>query len=84
MAREIARGCMSLDQLVKDNGVQGVHGRLIDLIDCPERLRAAVEATAGMAHMHMSLYTYAYEFVHSYNCLHLTQNHESIANRVST
>lgn len=47
MARDIARGLDGLDRVVRDNGVRGVYGRLIDLIECPEPLSRAVEVTAG-------------------------------------
>lgn len=48
IARDIVRGLAGLDRLVADHGLSHVvHGRLIDLIDCPPQLSLAVEVTAG-------------------------------------
>ncbi len=52
MAREIAEGTNNLFKLVRDHGVTGVAGRLIDLIKCPQQLYRAVEVTAGECDTH--------------------------------
>ena len=48
MAPDIARGLAGLDRMVSEHGIVGVHGRLVDLIDCAPQLNTAVEVTAGM------------------------------------
>lgn len=48
MAHDIARGLAGLDQVVTEHQVAGVHGRLVDLIDCAPQLCTAVEVTAGV------------------------------------
>ena len=49
IARDIARGLQVLEQGVASQPAlaAGVHGRLVDLIDCPPQLDLAVEVTAG-------------------------------------
>ena len=49
IARDISRGLHALAQGVASQpALQGrVHGRLVDLIDCPPQLDLAVEVTAG-------------------------------------
>ena len=37
-----------LERLVTEHNVSGVHGRLVDLIDCAPQLSTAVEVTAGV------------------------------------
>jgi chromosome segregation ATPase len=37
-----------LERLVTEHNVAGVHGRLVDLIDCAPQLSTAVEVTAGV------------------------------------
>ena len=49
IARDISRGLQGLDKVVQEHGVAGVHGRLIDLIDCPPQLHTAVEVRGGRA-----------------------------------
>ncbi|GAX82234.1 hypothetical protein CEUSTIGMA_g9662.t1 [Chlamydomonas eustigma] len=46
-AVDIVRGLHGLDRVVQEHHVLGVHGRLIDLIDCAPQLATAVEVTAG-------------------------------------
>ncbi len=41
------RGLQGLERVVQEHSVAGVHGRLIDLIDCAPQLSCAVEVTAG-------------------------------------
>eukprot|EP00955_Chlamydomonas_euryale_P117979 366510-Chlamydomonas_euryale.AAC.24 len=48
-ARDISRGLAGLERVVAEHGVAGVHGRLVDLIDCAVPLSTAVEVTAGAA-----------------------------------
>lgn len=50
IAREISRGLHALAQGVASQpALQGrVHGRLVDLIECPPQLDLAVEVTAGV------------------------------------
>jgi structural maintenance of chromosome 3 (chondroitin sulfate proteoglycan 6) len=47
VARDISRGLQGLERVVQEHGVNGVYGRLIDLIDCAPQLNTAVEVTAG-------------------------------------
>jgi hypothetical protein len=49
MAPEILSGLQALDRLVKEHNVQGVLGPVIDLVDCRESMRKAVEVWACMA-----------------------------------
>lgn len=50
IARDISRGLHALFQGVASQpALQGrVHGRLVDLIDCPPQLDLAVEVTASV------------------------------------
>jgi structural maintenance of chromosome 3 (chondroitin sulfate proteoglycan 6) len=53
IARDISRGLQGLDKVVMEHKVTGVHGRLIDLIECPAQLSTAVEVTAGNSLFHI-------------------------------
>ena len=46
MPRELFRGLSAVQRIVKDHGIKGVHGPLIELMECDERFFAAVEAAA--------------------------------------
>ena len=46
MPRELYRGLNAVQRIVKDHGIKGVHGPLIELMECDERFFAAVEAAA--------------------------------------
>ena len=53
IARDISRGLQGLDKVIQEHNVMGVHGRLIDLIDCPPQISTAVEVTAGNSLFHI-------------------------------
>ena len=46
MPRELFRGLAAVQRIVKDHSIKGVHGPLIELMECDERFFAAVEAAA--------------------------------------
>ena len=46
MPRELYRGLNAVQRIVKDHGIKGVHGPLIELMECDERFFASVEAAA--------------------------------------
>ena len=47
MAREINRGLASVNRIVKEKGIQGVHGTVIELFECDEQFFTAVEVTGA-------------------------------------
>ena len=47
MPRELFRGLAAVQRIVKDHSIAGVHGPLIELMECDERFFAAVEAAAA-------------------------------------
>ena len=47
MPRELFRGLAAVQRIVKDHSIKGVHGPLIELMECDERFFAAVEAAAA-------------------------------------
>ena len=49
MPRELFRGLSAVQRIVKDHGIKGVHGPLIELMECDERFFAAVEAAAAIS-----------------------------------
>lgn len=53
IARDLSRGLLGLERVVAEHSTQGVHGRLIDLIDCAPQLATAVEVTAGNSLFHV-------------------------------
>jgi len=53
MPRELFRGLSAVQRIVKDHGIKGVHGPLIELMECDERFFAAVEAAAANQLFHV-------------------------------
>ena len=53
MPRELFRGLNAVQRIAKDHSIQGVHGPLIELMDCDERFFAAVEAAAANQLFHV-------------------------------
>lgn len=47
VARDINRGLASVDRIVKEKGIQGVYGTVIELFDCDEQFFTAVEVTGA-------------------------------------
>ncbi len=45
MPRDIARGIASVKRFVRQHNIRGVHGTLIELIQCSNRLHTAIEVT---------------------------------------
>ena len=43
MPRDIARGIASVKRFVRQQSIKGVHGTLIELIECSNRLHTAIE-----------------------------------------
>ena len=43
MPRDIARGIASVKRFVRQQNIKGVHGTLIELIECSNRLHTAIE-----------------------------------------
>ncbi|KAH7652123.1 Structural maintenance of chromosomes protein [Dioscorea alata] len=50
---DIRRGLSSVDRIVKDHKIKGVHGSILQLIDCEEKFFTAVEVTAGNSLFHV-------------------------------
>ncbi|KAJ0985643.1 hypothetical protein J5N97_003999 [Dioscorea zingiberensis] len=50
---DIRRGLSSIDRIVKDHKIKGVHGSILQLIDCEEKFFTAVEVTAGNSLFHV-------------------------------
>ena len=46
MPRDIARGIASVKRFVRQHSIKGVHGTLIELIECSNRLHTAIEVQA--------------------------------------
>ena len=46
MPRDIARGIASVKRFVRQHNIKGVHGTLIELIECSNRLHTAIEVHA--------------------------------------
>jgi len=46
LPRDVAQGVAAVDQVRRERGVRGVHGPLVDLIECPPQLATAVEVVA--------------------------------------
>lgn len=57
VARDINRGLLAVKRIVRDHSVGGVHGALIELLDCDERFNTAVEVTAGNSLFHVVVET---------------------------
>ncbi|CAL8464327.1 g3862 [Coccomyxa elongata] len=53
MPRDINRGINSIKRFVRQANIQGVHGTLIEIIDCIPQLRTAVEVAAGNQLFHL-------------------------------
>jgi structural maintenance of chromosome 3 (chondroitin sulfate proteoglycan 6) len=47
MARDLHRGLAAVQRIVRERGITGVHGPLIELMECDSRFNSAVEAAAG-------------------------------------
>ncbi len=47
MARDLHKGLAAVQRIVKERGITGVHGPLIELMECDNRFNSAVEAAAG-------------------------------------
>lgn len=43
MPRDIARGISAVKRFVRQHGIKGVYGTLIELIECTPRLHTAIE-----------------------------------------
>lgn len=53
MAFDISKGLMGMRRVIKEHKIEGVHGTLIDLIDCVPQLTVAAEVTAGNSLFHV-------------------------------
>ena len=51
--RDITRGLNSVKRAVAQHGIQGVHGTLMELFQCPPALNTAVETVAGSSLFHI-------------------------------
>lgn len=51
--RDVTRGLNSVKRLVAQHRIQGVHGTLMELFDCPHQLNTAVETVAGNSLFHI-------------------------------
>jgi len=51
--REVNRGLASVRRLAQEHALPGVHGTVLELIDCAEHLQTAVETAAGGALLHV-------------------------------
>lgn len=47
--RDVTRGLNSVKRLVREHGIKGVHGTVLELFECPSALNTAVETVAGNA-----------------------------------
>ena len=47
--RDVTRGLNSVKRLVREHGIDGVHGTVLELFECPHALNTAVETVAGNA-----------------------------------
>ncbi|KAL6851888.1 hypothetical protein ACP4OV_002998 [Aristida adscensionis] len=50
---EIRRGLNSVSRIIRDHGISGVFGPVLELIDCEEKFFTAVEVTAGNSLFHV-------------------------------
>ncbi|QDZ18462.1 structural maintenance of chromosomes protein [Chloropicon primus] len=53
VARDIQNGLKSLQRIVQQHNIQGVHGPIIELFECKDTYNTAVEATAGNVLFHV-------------------------------
>jgi len=53
VARDIQNGLKSLQRIVKQHNIAGVHGPVIELFECKDTYNTAVEATAGNVLFHV-------------------------------
>lgn len=53
VARDINRGLANVKRIVKEKGIRGVHGALIELFDCNDKFNTAVETAAGNTLFHV-------------------------------
>jgi structural maintenance of chromosome 3 (chondroitin sulfate proteoglycan 6) len=51
--RDVTRGLNSVKRLVAQHHIEGVHGTLMELFDCPSALNTAVETVAGNSLFHI-------------------------------
>lgn len=51
--RDVTRGLNSVKRLVSQHRIEGVHGTLMELFDCPQALNTAVETVAGNSLFHI-------------------------------
>uniref|UniRef100_A0A0D9VBW3 SMC hinge domain-containing protein n=1 Tax=Leersia perrieri TaxID=77586 RepID=A0A0D9VBW3_9ORYZ len=50
---DIRRGLNSVSRIIKDHGITGVFGPVLELVDCEEKFFTAVEVTAGNSLFHV-------------------------------
>ena len=55
MPRDIARGIASVKRFVRQQSIKGVHGTLIELIECSNRLHTAIEVLSPSPAQHFSV-----------------------------
>lgn len=53
VARDIQKGLKSLQKIVHQHKIEGVHGPIIELLECKDTYNTAVEATAGNVLFHV-------------------------------
>jgi len=53
MPRDLRRGMAAVQRIVKEHGIEGVHGPLIELMETDERFHSAIEASAGNQLFHI-------------------------------
>jgi structural maintenance of chromosome 3 (chondroitin sulfate proteoglycan 6) len=53
VARDIQNGLKSLQKIVNQHSIKGVHGPIIELFECKDTYNTAVEATAGNVLFHV-------------------------------
>ncbi|XP_010925132.1 structural maintenance of chromosomes protein 3 [Elaeis guineensis] len=54
---DIRRGLNSVNRIIKDHGIKGVFGPILELIECDEKFFTAVEVTAGNSLFHVVVET---------------------------
>ena len=51
LPQDIRRGLNSVSRIIKDHGISGVFGPVLELVDCEEKFFTAVEVTAANRYM---------------------------------
>jgi chromosome segregation ATPase len=64
--QDIRRGLNSVSRIIKDHGIAGVLGPILELVDCDEKFFTAVEVTAANRYEphHLDIYISSIVFLH--------------------